>query len=324
METNIVSAWYVSRPQRQERVILKTAAATYQPAMQLGFAPALLAVFLCILFGANPVALKISLTGIGVFTTAALRFTLAAVVLAAWAILTGRPLAVTKRQALQLANLAAIFFLQVSIFYFGQSTTTAAHGVLISNLLPFVVMIMAHFFLNDDRISPRKVAGLTLGFAGVALLFCDAVTLLPEMIRGDLLILSAVLVWGCNVIYMKRIIADFTPMQITLHPMLLSIPLFYLAGYFLDGDMIRDLSPRVVASLAYQGIVTASFGYVMWNSLVSRYGATALHSFVFLMPVSGVALGLVLLGEELTPNLIGSIGFVVAGLIVINWRGRRS
>jgi drug/metabolite transporter (DMT)-like permease len=70
--------------------------------------------------------------------------------------------------------------------------------------------------------------------------------------------------------------------------------------------------------MLYQTFVTASFGFVAWNTMIRRFGATALHSFVFIMPVSGVFLGVTLLGEPITANLIGSIVFVVTGLIVVN------
>lgn len=294
-----------------------------QQGNQLSLRSSLFAVFLCMLFGANPVAVKISLTGIGVFTTAGLRFSIAAVVLLLWARITCRPLAITRRQTWQLAILAFIFFIQISVFYFGQSKTTASHGALIGNLLPFVVMIMAHYLLPDDRITPRKIFGLILGFSGVLLLFLDSVNLTADALKGDLLLVFAVLVWGCNVIYVKRITAAFHPVQITLYPMIMAVPLYYSAGYFLDGEMIRNLSTPVVQGILYQSIVTASFGFVMWNTLIQKYGATALHAFIFLMPLSGVVLGVLILGESLTPNLVVSICLVASGLMVINWKRRR-
>lgn len=295
-----------------------------RPGNQLPLGSALLAIFLCMLFGANPVALKISLTGIGVFTTAALRFSIAAVVLTAWAGATGKPLAITRRQFGQMTGLAILFFLQISVFYVGQNKTTASHGVLIGNILPFVVMIMAHYLLPDDRITPRKVIGLILGFFGVFLLFMDSLQMTADALTGDTLLFFAVLVWGCNAIYVKKIISDYHPVQITIYPMIFSTPFYFLAGYFFDGEMIRELSIPVIQGLFYQSIITASFGFVMWNTLIQKYGATALHCFVFLMPVSGVALGVILLGEPLTANLLASIFLVATGLVVINWRGKRN
>jgi drug/metabolite transporter (DMT)-like permease len=275
------------------------------------------------LFGANPVAVKISLTGIGIFTTAGLRFTIAAAVLLTWARLTNKPIAINRKQALQMAGLALIFFLQISIFYYGQSKTTASHGALIGNILPFIVMIMAHYLLPNDTITVRKIAGLMLGFGGIVLLFLDSVSLTADALRGDCILVAAVCIWGCNVIYVKRIISGFHPLQITVYPMIMAIPLYYFAGYLWDGEMIRELNPSVIKGMLYQSVVTASFGFVMWNTLIQKYGATTLHSFIFLMPISGVLLGVTILHEPITPNLLGSIALVAAGLVIINWQKKK-
>jgi drug/metabolite transporter (DMT)-like permease len=274
--------------------------------------------FLCILFGANAVAIKISLTGLGVFTTAGIRFGIAAIAIFLWALCTGRSLAVTKIQFRQLIILALFFVVQLTLFYFGQSKTTASHGTLIANVLPFIVMILAHYFIPGDRINLKKISGLVLGFAGVVLLFFDNIALTGDALQGDLLILLAVLVWGFHVVYIKNVIEGFHPIQITLYPMSMAAPLFLLAGFFFDGKMISFIDASIIKAMLYQTFVTASFGLVAWNTMIRRFGATALHSFVFIMPISGVFLGVTLLNEPVTANLIGAIILVVTGLLIVN------
>lgn len=295
---------------------------TTSPVSGQGLPPtaALASLFLCILFGANAVAIKISLGGLGVFTSAGLRFGVAAATIWCWARLTGKPLSLTRKQRFQLAPLGLIFFVQLSLFYLGIDRTTASHGTLITNALPFVVMVLAHVFLVDDRISWRKIGGLVLGFTGVVLLFIDSIGLRAEVMQGDLLVLLAVVVWGSNAVYSKRIIASFQPLQFTVYPMLMAAPLFLLCGVFVDPVMIEHFDTTIVTALFYQTFITAAFGMVAWNTLIKRYGATALHAFVFIMPISGVSLGVVLLGEPLTVNLVAAIFFVSLGLLVINRR----
>lgn len=274
-------------------------------------------VFLCMLFGANPVAVKISLQGLGALTTVGLRFSIAATTLLLWGLCTGKPLAVTRHQLVKLAPLALVFYIQLSLFYFGLNKTTASHGALIANVLPFMVMILAHFFIPGENITLKKVSGLIIGFTGVFLLFFDNVALTADALQGDLLILLAVLAWACNVVYIKSVIDGFHPLQITLYPMLLTTPLFLLSGFIWDGGMVRYLDTAIIQALLYQGL-TASFGFIAWNTMIRKFGATALHSFVFIMPVSGVILGVALLDEPLTTNLLGSIVLVALGLIQVN------
>ena len=275
-------------------------------------------VFLCVLFGANAVAIKISLTGLGVFTTAGLRFGIAAVVIFFWAKLAGKPVQLTNHQLQLMLILGVIFYVQLSLFYLGLSRTTASHGTLIANILPFVVLVLAHFFIKEERISTKKVVGLVLGFCGVLLLFGDAGHMEQEVLRGDLFVLAAVMIWGGNAIYTKRIIGSFHPIQITLYPLAVAAPLFLVTALFFDQEMVRYVDASILGAMAYQTFVTASFGLIGWMMMIKRYGATTLHSFIFIMPVSGVFFGVLILGEPLTKNLIGSILLVTVGLIIVN------
>ncbi len=129
------------------------------------------AIFLCMLFGGNAVAIKFSLFGVGAFTAAGLRFGISALVIFIWATFKKQPLRINKKQALQLFILSQFFMMQSIFLYLGLTKTTASHGVLITNLLPFFVMVMAHFFIPGDHITFKKVLGLMCGFLGVVLLF---------------------------------------------------------------------------------------------------------------------------------------------------------
>lgn len=283
----------------------------------------LFTVLLCVLFGANAVAIKISLTGLGVFTTAAIRFSLAALTILIWALATGKAMRLNLVQFRLLAILALIFYVQLSLFYIGLSKTTASHGTLIANVLPFVVLVLAHFFIKGDRISTVRIIGLTLGFSGVLVLLGDTAELSREALRGDLIVLCAVLIWGGNAVYTKRIIPLFEPSQVTFYPVAMSAPLFLLSALFWDQPMVSRVDVPIVGAMAYQSFVTASFGLLGWTTMIKRYGATTLHSYIFIMPLSGVFFGIVLLDEPLTIRLIGAIVLVTAGLVVVNRNGSR-
>jgi len=136
------------------------------------------------------------------------------------------------------------------------------------------------------------------------------------------MVLGTVLIWGGNAIYTKRIIGSFHPSQITLYPVAISAPLFLVMALFCDQEMIIYVDSSILISMAYQTFVIASFGLIGWMALIKRYGATTPHSFIFIMPLSGVFFGVVMLGEPLTANLIGSIVLVTVGLIVVNRRPR--
>ncbi|MBE9530454.1 MAG: DMT family transporter, partial [Proteobacteria bacterium] len=140
---------------------------------------------------------------------------------------------------------------------------------------------------------------------------------------GDLIILFAAFLWACNAVYTKRIIHAFKPFHMVLYPMIFSVPFFFLEGFVWDGAMIAHVDTKVFCALLYQGLVTASFCFVAWITLLQKYGAVALHSFIFIMPVSGVLLGGLVLGEPITVNIIIALLLIVSGILLVNFKQKK-
>jgi drug/metabolite transporter (DMT)-like permease len=277
------------------------------------------AAFLSFLFGANVAAMKISLAGLGAFTTAAIRFAAAAAAIALWAAATGRRYSVPRAYRLQLAILCVGFTCQLTLFYLGISKTHASRGALMANMQPFFVLLLAHLFITDDRMTVRKAVGILLGFVGVVFVFLEKTGISAEFQTGDLVILGAAFLWAGNAVYTKTIIDHFAPFHLVMYPMIFSAPIFLVQGLIWDEKMIGSLDGRIVAAVAYQSM-TASFGFVAWNSMLKRHGAVALHSFIFIMPIAGVLLGGLVLHEPITGNILAAMGFIVAGILTIHFR----
>ena len=295
-----------------------------QPAgRELPLSAAVFSIFLCVLFGSNTVAVKITFTGLGVFTTAAIRFGIAAAVIFLWARFTGRNVVLKKGQIHQVLIFSALFTLQLSLFYLGLSKSNASRGALLSNLLPFFILFLAHFFIPGDRITRRKFIGILLGFSGVVFMFLDEKGVQAGLRTGDFIILVAVTVWACSTVYLKRIISTFPPFQVVLYSTMFSVPLFFLGALLWDNAMVFQLNAPVIGALLYQSLITASFGFVAWNTLLKKYGAVALHAFVFIMPIAGVALGGLVLGEPITVKILLALVFIVVGIFVVHWQPKK-
>ena len=95
-------------------------------------------------------------------------------------------------------------------------------------------------------------------------------------------------------------------------------PFFLLAGALWDPKPMGDINLAVAAALFYQSIVTAAFGFVAWNTMLKRYGASTLHAFVFIMPVAGVVFSGLILGEPITSNLVIALFFIAVGILLVH------
>lgn len=286
--------------------------------------PGIFIVLLTVIFGSNTVAIKLALAGMGPLTSAGLRFSLAAVAIACWARATGRSLRLRPEQVPRLLIASIGFTIQLWLFYLGLDRTDASRGVLIANLLPFLVLFLSHRFIPGERISWKKTVGIVFGFGGVVVMFADTPGFSASWRSGDLIVLAAVIIWSGNVIYLKRIINGYAPFHLVLYPMIFSIPVFLAAGFLWDGRMIFNLTPTVIGAYLYQSLVSAAFGFVAWNGMLQRYGAANLHAFVFIMPIAGVVCSALVLHEPITPNLIVALVMIAAGILVIHQSPRKN
>lgn len=289
----------------------------------LSFPAAVFTVCLCTLFGANAVAIKISLTGLGVFTTAGLRFGIAAVAIFLWARITGRTFQIQKEQIQPLLILAIVFTVQLSLFHLGLSKSNASRGTLLLNFQPFFTLFLAHFFIPGERITARKTLGILMGFVGVAFVFLERKGVTADFYIGDLMILASTFMWSCSAVYTKRIIHAYLPFHIVLYPMILAVPFFFLEGFLWDRAMIFHMDAGILGALLYQSLITASFGFVAWTNLLRKYGAVALHSFIFIMPVAGVLLGGLILGEPITAKILTALLLIVSGILVVHFKQKK-
>ena len=286
----------------------------------LSFSAAVFTACLCTLFGANAVAIKISLVGLGVFTTAGLRFGIASVAICLWARITGRSFYIKRQQIHQILIISVCFAVQLSLFYLGLSKSNASRGTLMLNLQPFFTLFLAHFFIPGDRITTRKAVGILMGFSGVAFVFMEKKGITADFQIGDLMILTATFLWSCNAVYTKRIIHTFLPFHMVFYPMIFSVPVFFLEGFLWDGAMIGNIDAKVLGALMYQSLVAASFGFVAWITLLQKYGAVAMHSFLFIMPMAGVLLGGLVLGEPITSKILIALLLIVSGIVVVHFK----
>lgn len=295
-----------------------------EPANQdLSVLTVLFTIFLCILFGSNAVAIKMAFQGLGVFTTAGIRFSVAAIVIFLWARLTGKQLGLKKGQGRQILILSIIFWAQLSLFYFGLSKSNASRGTLLANLVPFFILFLAHVFIPGDRITRKKFFGILLGFGGIVFMFADKGDMSADFRKGDLIILAGTFLWSCNAVYLKNIISGYNAFQIVLYNTAIAAPLFFLEAFLFDSAMIFNFDGRVLGAVLYQSLVTASFGFVTWNSMLQKYGAVALHSFVFIMPIAGVALGGLILDEPITSKIIVALALITSGILVVHWKAKK-
>jgi len=298
---------------------LRHAASDKMP-KEISFGGAALIALICVIFGGNTVAIKLCLEGFGVFAFAGFRFLIAAGVIFLWAKATGRSLKLKRKDFKPVFIVTAVFSAQFSFFVLGVSQTSASRAALLVNLQPFCVLILAHFFIAGDRMTLRKFIGMAIGFCGVASIFIFNDDATMDFRSGDVFVLITALLWGCNAVYFKSFIGNRSVFVVTFYHLLFSTPFFFIMSFFFDDAMILTITFKTAVAFFYQAVISAGFGFIVWNAMQKRYKASAVHSFLFIMPVSGVFLSAFFLKEPLSANIMAALFLIAPGILISQYQ----
>lgn len=282
---------------------------------------------LCVLWGGNMVAIKVSVQDVAPLFAAGLRSVVAGACVYLWMRVRGVPVLPAKGLLGHGIAVGVMFGAEFGFIYLGLRHTLASRSAILLYTHPFFVAIGAHFLLQGDRFTVTRVVGLLLAFAGVANLFArDWGPMSLQTLPGDLLILLGAASWGATTLYVKRFLTGRAlPVQTLFYQLAFSAPVLLVWSSLMEDRVWRNPSAAAVASLLYQCFVVAFVSYIAWFELIERYNVSLLAAFTFFTPVFGVVLSAVFLpGEALRPALVASLALVCAGMALVNRAPRRS
>lgn len=292
--------------------------------MQIPLLAVAAALAINILWGANPVAVKIGLVAFPPLWSAFFRFAIGALCVAVWARANGIRIWPRKGEWWGLYLLAAWFMTQIAMMNVGINFTSGASAAVMMAMFPFFAGIFAHFIIAGDQLNLGKTAGLLIAFLGVGLVLTGG-QIPDELSRanvGDLILLASTILLGGRIIFTARLVSNIEPARVVLWQMLLSLAGFGLGAVLWEEIVWGEVGWIPVAALLYQGVVIAGLAFMVNAWLIKRYSPSVMVSFGFVSPVSGVALSAWLLGDALTWDLAVGTVAVGIGLIILTLRAQ--
>jgi drug/metabolite transporter (DMT)-like permease len=288
----------------------------------LDFPAVVILVTVTMLWGLNYPAIKYSNQGVSPVFASTLRSIIASICGLIYCLRKEEKLFHTDVRLFHGVIVGLLFGSEFACIYIGLLYTDAARSVLFVYLSPFVVAIGAHFFLKGDRLNLLKILGLTLAFTGIFIVFGGRPkTAKANMVWGDLLQITAAILWGATTLYIKKFMADrVEPIHTFLYQLFFSIPILLLVSIILEPRWFYKIDPYIVASLFYQSVIIAFITYLIWFKLIHHYSVSRLSAFTFFTPIFGVLFGVLFLREELTVSLMIGLPMVSMGIFLVNWR----
>jgi drug/metabolite transporter (DMT)-like permease len=276
------------------------------------------------LWGLQQVVIKWTLASVSPLAQAGIRSMIAALLLLGWARWKKIPL--FSRDGTLAAGIAAgvLFGAEFCFIYGGLAHTTASRMVVFIYLAPVLTALGLALFVPGERLAPVQWAGVLLAFAGLATAFAEGFRAPGRnTLLGDSFGVLAATLWAATTVLIRSSsLARASAEKTLLYQLAVSAMLLPLAAWAIGERGIERVDAATVASLLFQGVVVAFASYLAWFWLLTRYYAARLAVFSFLAPMFGVAFGVALLGERLSPFFALAAVMVGTGIGLVNVRRR--
>ena len=279
---------------------------------------------LCMLWGFQPITMKLAAPHISLVMQAGIRSILATLFLLVWA--KARGIALFGRDGTLWTGIVAglMFGGEFFFIYAGLQHTGAARMTVFVNTAPCLTALGLAVFIPGERLGLRQWVGILMAFSGVALAFADGFFAPGRAsILGDAFGLLGALLWAATTVLIRTTKLAVASAEKTLfYQLAVSAALLPLVSVVMGEPGVTRVTAGVAAIIIYQSAIVAFASYLTWFWLLTKFLAARLKAFVFLSPMFGVVSAYLVLGEPLSAAFLGAAALVAAGIVLVNLPGR--
>jgi len=271
-----------------------------------------------IVWASNFIVVKSALDVLPPVGMSAIRFSIAALILLAllrWREGTIR-LPLRDLAGMAVVGVLGFGFYQV-LWTTGLLSITAGDSALLIASTPVLTALLA-VVAGSDTLTPRKLVGALVSFAGVAVVIGGGQGLaLGASLAGELLTLGAALCWALYTSFGAPILRRHSPLRTTAWAMTAgALFLLPIGGSQLTSVELSDVPPAVWAAVLYSAVLPAALANVIVFQAIKLLGPTRITAFQFLVPAFAVVMAAIFLAEPIrTAQVVGGI-VIVAGILV--------
>jgi drug/metabolite transporter (DMT)-like permease len=277
-----------------------------------------------VVWGSTYLAIRIMVETLPPLLCAGIRFLVAGAVLAAILLLRGGP----RRFAVPVRELGGAAVIGAALLMGGNGGITvgekhvpSALTALVAASIPLWVVVLRR--LSGERVSFGTLAGVALGFAGVALLVSQGGegTVDPGAM---LLVVAGAASWAAGTFASSRIRLPADPLVSTALQMLIGGALLFALGLVLEpGGIPADAQPRSWLALGYLIVFGSLLAFTAYTWLLAHAPVSQVATYAYVNPVIALILGWAVLAEAVTAFvLVGAVLVVVAVALVIRHEAR--
>jgi len=283
----------------------------------------LLFILLGFLWGSSYLFIKIGVdAGLPPFTLVALRLLLGFGLLAAVVALSRVALPRQPRMYGHLFVMALInIVVPFSLITWAEQRVDSTIAATLNGAVPILVIPIAALALRDEPLRAGRIAGVILGFIGVAVVVgFDPSTAARTDPAGALALIGSTTAYAVGVVYTRRNVHGLRPMIPALFQVGFALVVVSALALVLDRPWERLIEPQAIFAIVWLGFLGAGVAYLIFFNLLARRGAASISAVAYLLPVFGVILGAAVLHEPVDIGLLAGMALIIGGIALVNTR----
>lgn len=279
---------------------------------------------LSILWGGSFLFVGVAVDALPPFTIVVLRVGLAALVLNVIVRAMGLRIPMDRRTW---AAFFAMGFLNnlvpFTLIVWGQIHIASGLASILNATTPLFTVIVAHFLTTDEKMTGARLTGVVIGFAGVVLMIGpEALEGLDTNVIAQLAVLGAAVSYAFAGVFGRRFRRMGVPPLLTATGQVAAstVMLIPLALVVEQPWTLPMPTVEIWGSVLGLALLSTALAYILYFRILATAGATNLLLVTFLIPVSAILLGAIILGEQLDPKHFAGVGLIGLGLAAIDGR----
>ncbi|RNJ25782.1 DMT family transporter [Halosegnis longus] len=255
---------------------------------------------------------------------AALRFDIAGVVMLAYAaVATDRLVPEGRREWASVVSTAVLIItLYHALLFVGETdpAVSSAAAAIVVSLSPVLTAGFSRLLLPSERLTPLGVAGLLLGFVGVAILAVEdprRLTVAPGLVA----VFFAVVAFAAGSVVNRRLDAALPDASLEAWAMVIGAGLLHV-GSVAVGESVADVAvtPRSVGALLFLSLAASAVGFLIYFDLLARLGPVEINLVSYAAPVATAVVGFLFLGEIIDARTVVGFAVILAGFLLVKRR----
>jgi drug/metabolite transporter (DMT)-like permease len=278
-------------------------------------------------WGSSYLFIKIGVdAGLQPFTLIMFRLLIGFILLATVVAVAREPLPRDPRMYGHLAVMGTInIAIPFALITFAEQTVDSSLAAVINGAVPLFVIVIASIFLAGEAITVNRLAGLAVGFVGVALIVgLDVTNLASSSAVGELALIGATISYAFGAVYARAHIHGLRPMIPALFQVFFGLCVTSVLAFATEHPLAQVPAPEALFAVVWLGLLGSGLAYLAFFRILQTWGATRTSLVAYLLPVYGIALGALVRHEPISVSTLAGTVLIIAGIALVNARvGRR-